>query len=79
MTTINQSIDVNSYYFAGDKQLRSFPKTIQYQNYRHTFTDGIRYLVIKGATTFKLFDMTDGKTIYRIRQDGDNWTLVSTK
>lgn len=79
MITINQSIDVNAYYFTGGEHLRSFPKIIQHKNHRYTFVNGIQYLVKQGSSAIKLFDMTDGKTTYRLRREGNVWTLVGTK
>lgn len=79
MTTINQTIDVNAYYFAGQNHLRSFPKQIIYNQQNHTFVDGMQYLIKHGANTIRLFDMTDGQSIFRLRNDGSSWTLIGTR
>jgi hypothetical protein len=47
----------------------------------YTFAEqGMRYLIQKGQQLIKLFDVSDGETQYRLRQDGnDHWTLVGMK
>ncbi len=79
MHAINQIINVNSFYFANGQSFKSFPRQIEFDNTRFTFTDGIQYLVRKGQHAVKLFDMTDGVTTYRLRLEDNAWTLVSTR
>jgi hypothetical protein len=77
--TINAPVNVSAYYFAGE-QMRTFPRSIEYAGEAITFMTGLRYLVQRGAESLRLFDMSgaDGLT-YRLRQNGDNWTLLATK
>jgi hypothetical protein len=77
--TINAPVDVNAYYFAG-REMKTFPKQIEYSGQAITFASGLRYLVQKGSEAVRLFDMSgsDGLT-YRLQQQGPNWTLVATK
>jgi hypothetical protein len=76
---INQPVNVSAYYFAG-REMKTFPKQIEYGGEAISFMSGLRYLVRRGAEAVKLFDMSgaDGLT-YRLQQNGDNWTLIGTK
>jgi len=77
--TINVPVDVSAYYFTGH-EMKTFPKQIEYSGQAITFASGLRYLVRKGAEAIQLFDMSaaDGLT-YRLQQQGDSWTLLTTK
>ena len=80
---INQEVSVNAFYFAGQangKGMKTFPREIEFGGHEVTFKSGLRYLVQQGATAMKLFDMSgaDGLT-YRLRQQGEQWTLLATK
>lgn len=76
---VNQPVSVSSFYFQNGQCLRSFPKQIEFGNNRFTFEDGLQYLIRKGQHVVKLFDMTDGRTTYRLRLEDNNWTLVGTR
>lgn len=77
--TINQEVHVNAFYFTG-RDMRSFPRQIEYGGEAVTFAGGLRYLVRRGAEAIRLFDMSaeDGQT-YRLRQDGDRWLLLGLR
>ncbi len=78
--TINREVTVTGYHFA-NRARQSFPSQIEFDNQRVTFAEaGMRYLVKKGRTFVKLFDVSDGSTTYRLRYDPDQviWTLVHT-
>lgn len=79
MHAINEIVNVNSYYFRGQKHLRSYPREIEFGNTRFTFKDGLQYIVRSGQQAVKLFDMTDGQTTYRLRLEDDTWTLLGTR
>lgn len=76
---INSPVSVSSYYFAG-REMKTFPREIEYAGHEISFMNGLRYLVQKGSEAIKVFDMNgaDGLT-YRLQQTGDNWLLVGTK
>lgn len=76
---INSEIQVNAFYFAG-RDMRSFPRVIEYGGQAITFAGGLRYLVQKGAEAIRLFDMKaeDGQT-YRLSQRGEQWLLLGRK
>ena len=75
--SVNETISVNAYFFRSGPTVKSFPKEIEYNNTRYTFNDGLQYHVGKGSRAIRLYDMTDGKTTYRLRQENDTWTLVA--
>jgi hypothetical protein len=79
MYTMNQMVNVNAFYFLNGAHLRSFPRQIEFGGDTLTFTDGMQYLVRKGQHVIRLFDMTDGRTTYRLRLEDNNWTLVGTR
>lgn len=78
--TINQEVTINSFYFAGGAQMKTFPRQIEYGGQDITFMNGLRYLVQRGAQSLRLFDMSgaDGLT-YRLQQNGTSWMLLGTK
>jgi len=79
MELINSIVNVNSFYFHRGRQFRSFPRQIEFGNTRCTFKDGFQYLVQSGGRMIRLFDMTDGHTTYRLRNEDDQWVLVGTR
>lgn len=79
MYALNQVVNVNAFYFLNGSCLKSFPKEIEFGNTRCTFSDGLQYLVQKGQHVIKLFDMTDGRTTYRLKLEDDTWTLLGTR
>jgi hypothetical protein len=76
---INQEVNVNAYYFAG-QGMKTFPREIEFGGQEITFASGLRYLVQKGSEAVRVFDMSgiDG-LMYRLMQQGDSWTLLATK
>lgn len=78
MSYINQTIDINAFYFAG-RAGRMFPRVVQLGDEQFTFQEGLQYLVKKGQHVVKFFDMTDGNKTYRIACENDVWTLIGTK
>lgn len=78
-TVINKEVNVNAFYFAG-REMKTFPRQIEWGGQAITFANGLRYLVRHGEQLVRLFDMSqaDG-TMYRLRQEGSHWTLVGMK
>lgn len=76
---INQEVSVNAFYFAG-QGMKTFPREIEFGGQEITFASGLRYLVRKGSEAVRVFDMSsvDG-LVYRLKQQGDSWTLLATK
>ena len=80
MSFINQTVDVNAFYFATSfGQLKTFPRQVEIDNKKLTFNDGLQYLVQKGQHVVRLFDMEDGEHTYRLRLENEIWTLVGSK
>ncbi len=79
-TFINKQVNVNSVYFSGRNNFRSFPREISYDNHQVTFVEsGMRYLLQKGQKVVQLFDMSDGQSNYRLQFDSSDftWTLLN--
>ncbi len=77
---MNKEIEINSYVFVNKHGLSPIPKTITVEDQRYSFVDaGLRYLIKRGQHLISLFDMTDGQSVYRLRKENDQWTLVSIK
>jgi hypothetical protein len=76
---INKEVEVNGFYFAQGRNFKSYPRQITFGNQRLTFNDGLQMLVKKGGEIIRLFDMTDGRTNYRLRNEDNRWILVCTE
>lgn len=75
---INQEAEVNAFYFTNKKGLKSYPRKITVQHQQFSFTELImQYAVRQGQHLIRLFDMTDGKDTYRLRNEDGRWILVS--
>jgi hypothetical protein len=80
MTAINEVVNVNSFYFKnGNKQLKAYPRTVEFGSTVISFQDGLQCLIRKGQRMIRLFDMTDGRTIFRLKFEDDQWTLLGTR
>jgi len=80
MKIVNQEIEVNSFYFTNKNQLKSFPKQITLNNNQYSFVEsGLQYFIRQGQHIIRLFDMTDGTTTYRLKNEDNCWTLVGMK
>lgn len=77
---VNKEVNVNSVYFSGRSNFRSFPREISFDNQQVTFVEsGMRYLLQKGQKIVQLFDMNDGVRNYRLQFDNQDhtWTLLN--
>lgn len=75
---INQSVDVTAVSFRHN--FETVPRRIEFGGQAYTFLDsGIRYFVKRGERASRLFDMTDGISLFRLRQESEttSWTLVA--
>ncbi len=80
ISLINKEVQVNAFYFAQHKNFKTFPKQIEFDGTSYTFVEnGLRLLVQKGQQLVELFDMSDGRTTFRLRQEAGHWTLVGMK
>jgi len=84
---VNQIINVDSFFFKqsqsadqqGHRQVKTYPRRIQFGNTQYTFDDGLQCLIRKGKRVVRLFDMTDGRTRFRLKLEDDQWTLIGTR
>ena len=77
---MNQEIEINAYRFVNRKGVTGVPRTITVENQRYSFIDtGLQYLIQKGQHLIRLFDMTDGQQVFRLRLEDGQWTLVNVK
>jgi hypothetical protein len=75
-------IEITSVYFKNsNKGIESYPKSMVYEGREYNFIEeGLRYLVETKDRLIKLFDVSDGQILYRLRLDDHNrWTLVGMK
>lgn len=74
-------IEVTSVYFKNStKGIESYPRSMVYAGKEYNFIEeGLRYLVETKDKLIKLFDVSDGQMLYRLRLDDNQWTLVGMK
>ncbi len=73
---INQKVQVSAITF--NKQFEAVPRRIEFEGRTLTFLDaGIRLLIRSNGHITRLWDMFDGESQYRLRQQGSDWTLVT--
>ena len=73
---INKEVSINSFYFTGPA-MKTYPRQMEVDGQFVTFSGpGLRFVVEREGRAVRLFDMSDGATTYRLRQEGDRWTLV---
>ena len=74
--TINTPVDVTAMGFS--RNLRTYPRRIEFGGTTYSFIDaGLRTVVRSGERIAHIFTMTDGANDYRLRNDGNGWTLLS--
>lgn len=74
--TINSPVDVTAVGFGRD--MRSYPRRIEFEGTSYDFIDaGLRTVIRSGERIAQVFTMTDGARDYRLRNDGNRWTLLS--
>ncbi|HLC91875.1 MAG TPA: hypothetical protein VJC09_02380 [Candidatus Saccharimonadales bacterium] len=77
---MNKEIEINAFTFINKQGFKTIPRAITVDDHRYSFIDlGLRYLIQKGEHLTRLFDMTDGQSVYRLKNEDDHWTLVSIK
>jgi len=77
-TTIGKPIQITALWF--DKDLGAVPKRIEFGGRSYTFVDrGLRYCIRRGNVLTRLFDLTDGEALFRLKHevDADAWNLLS--
>lgn len=63
-----------------NQRLESYPRRMVYDGREYTFIEqGMRYLVQKGQELIKLFDVSDGQNMFRLRCENNRWTVINIK
>lgn len=76
-------VEVTSLYFRNrptEHRLESYPKQMIYDGREYNFIESsMQYLVHKGQQLIKLFDVSDGSKLYRLRLEDNQWTLIGIR
>lgn len=77
---MNTDIEINAYTFVNKQGIKSVPRAITVEDRRYNFVDsGLQYLVKQGQHLIRLFDLSDGQQLFRLRLEDGQWTLVNQK
>jgi hypothetical protein len=77
---MKKEVEINAFAFTNKREFTSIPRTITVDDRRYCFVDlGLRYLIQKRGHLIRLFDMTDGQQVYRLKNEDNHWTLESIK
>lgn len=76
---LNEKVNITGWTFRNSGNLSTFPRRMEYQGATYTFMDGLQFLVKRGESVKRIFDMTDGTTGYRLTTDEhqNEWRLVA--
>lgn len=75
--TIKGEIEINAYRFINKPAFCSVPRIITVAGHRYDFVDaGWRFLVRRGRHLIKLFELSDGQHLIRLRLENGRWSLV---
>tara|TARA_B100002049_G_C16032056_1_gene355003 strand:- start:682 stop:933 length:252 start_codon:yes stop_codon:yes gene_type:complete len=77
-TTIEQPVTVTAVRF--NKNFELTPRRIEFQGRTVDFIDdGIRLCIKKGSVITRIFDLSDGTSLFRLRQEpsSNHWNLLS--
>ncbi|MFZ2494596.1 MAG: hypothetical protein WAW60_02375 [Candidatus Saccharimonadales bacterium] len=73
---INQKVAVSAVTF--NRHFEEVPRRIEFEGRTLTFiSSGIRYLIKQNGHLIRMWDLFDGEAEYRLRQQGNDWTLVT--
>lgn len=78
----NQEINVLSYYFTRGQGMRCFPRQIEIEGRELSFLEnGLRCLVQRGQEFVQIFNMSDGRKLYRLSFEPNSrtWKLLSSR
>jgi hypothetical protein len=74
--TINSPVDVTAIGFG--RGMRAYPRRIEFEGVTYDFIDaGLRTVIRSGEKISQIFTMTDGRQSYRLRSEGNSWTLLN--
>lgn len=76
--SINRPVAVTAMSFGRD--MRAYPRRMEYQGVTYDFIDaGLRLVVKSGERIAEILTMSDGASEFRLKSDnrGGSWTLLS--
>lgn len=76
--SINRPVAVTAMSFGRD--MRAYPRRMEYQGITYDFIDaGLRLVVKSGERIAEILTMSDGASEFRLKSDnrGGSWTLLS--
>lgn len=79
-TAVNKEVTITAMYFRNRRELKSYPKRMEYNGNTVNFIEsGLQYLIKRGQKMVQIFDMSDGQDTYRLKFDENefNWILVN--
>lgn len=77
-TTIERPVSVTAVRFG--KNFEPVPRRIEFEGRTINFVDaGLRYHIKHGSEITRLFDLSDGESLFRLRQEAKSltWNLLS--
>lgn len=77
-----KDVNVLSYYFTHGRAEHCFPRTIEVEGKQFDFLEnGLRCLVRRGQEFVQIFNMSDGRNLYRVSfEPGDRtWKLLGSR
>lgn len=77
-TTIEKPVSVTAIRFGRD--FEPVPKRIEFEGRTINFVDeGLRFCIKRGSEITRLFDLSDGESLFRLRQEATTltWNLLS--
>ncbi len=77
-TTIEKPVLVTAIRFA--RNFETVPKRIEFEGRTINFVDeGMRFCITHGTDMVRLFDLSDGKSLFRLRRENNSptWNLLS--
>lgn len=78
--TLNAKVNITGWYFRNKRGLSTYPKRMEYRGSTYTFSEsGLQYLIKKGESVLRIFDVTDGSSNFRLvsNEAQSDWTLVT--
>lgn len=77
-TTIEKPVSVTAIRFG--RNFEPVPQRIEFEGRTINFVDeGLRFCIKQGSEMIRLFDLSDGESLFRLRQEGvgSTWNLLS--
>ncbi|HSW81387.1 MAG TPA: hypothetical protein VLG40_03245 [Candidatus Saccharimonas sp.] len=77
--TVNEGVTITSLAFRSTRDFTTYPRRMEFQGRAYTFQNGLQYLIKKGGSITRIFDMVDNAgASYRLKcDDAHSWTLLA--